>query len=161
MAKNPYIDTKSSGIHMRGVFAKQDIAKGTRIIEYLGEKITKAESERRAINTLGKSKKRNSGAVYIFSLNSRYDIDGDVSWNLARLINHGCWPNCEAVLIRGHIWIMAKKKIKKGDELLYDYGFEFDVEDFQDHPCRCGHARCRSYIVARNQYHLLKKALEK
>lgn len=159
MTENPYVDTKFSNIHRRGAFAKQDIPKGTRIIEYLGEKITKAESTRRALKAFKKSKKGNSGAVYIFTLNKRYDIDGEVSWNTARLINHGCWPNCESELIRGHIWIVAKKKIRKGEELLYDYGFEFNVDDFADHPCHCGHPKCRGYIVRRNQYHLVKKAL--
>jgi SET domain-containing protein len=79
---------KNSRIHGRGVFAKCDIPKGTRIIEYVGEKITKAESDRRAEKFLEKAKKKGSGAVYIFQLNQRYDIDGNVTWNPARLINH-------------------------------------------------------------------------
>lgn len=161
LSKNQYIEVKSSGIHQRGVFAKQDIPKGTRIIEYIGQKITKAESLKRAIATFDKSKKKQTGAVYIFTLNKRYDLDGTVGGNESRFINHGCWTNCESDVIGGRIWIIAKKNISQGDELVYDYGFEFDPEDFKEYPCYCGHQRCRKYIVAHDQYHLLKRALEK
>ena len=36
-----YIKIKRSKIHGTGVYAKSDIPKGTRVIEYVGEKLTK------------------------------------------------------------------------------------------------------------------------
>jgi len=132
-----HIAVKQSRIHSTGIFAKKDIPEGTRIIEYVGERITKAESDRRADIPLEKHKKNSEhGAVYIFQLNKRHDIDGHVPYNTARFINHSCDPNCETDVIRGHIWIIALRDIKKGEELAYNYNY--DIEDYEDHACRCG-----------------------
>lgn len=157
---SPYIVVKRSSIHSNGVFAKKDIPKGTKIIEYVGEKITKAESDKRADMILEDSKKcKEKGAVYIFQINKKYDIDGSVSWNTARFINHSCDPNCETEDDDGHIWIMAIKNIKKGEELSYDYCY--DLDSYEDHPCRCGSKNCCGYIVVEGKRAKLKKMLEK
>ncbi len=157
---SPYINVKGSGIHGQGVFARKKIPSGASIIEYVGEKITKAESDRRAEIPLGQHKKdRTKGAVYIFTLNQRYDIDGNVPYNTARLINHSCSPNCEATLSGGHIWITAMREIAKGEELTYNYGY--DLESYEEHPCRCGSQNCVGYILAEEHWpklHFKKKA---
>ena len=130
---------KKSKVHGSGVFAQQDIKKGTNIIQYIGEKVSKKEGDRRSENRLKKYlKSKTSGSVYIFELNSRFDIDGSPKYNKARYINHSCRPNCEVQIIKNSIWIVSIKKIKKGDELSYDYGFEFDKNDYSDHICKCG-----------------------
>jgi len=148
---SPYILVRNSAIHARGVFAKRQIFAGTRIIEYVGEKITKAESDRRAEIVLNVSKgDRIKGAVYIFTLNKRYDLDGNVPHNTARFINHSCDPNCEAHLIHGHIWIVAICDIPKGAELTYNYGY--GMEDYEDHPCHCGAHNCVGYILAEEHW---------
>lgn len=152
---SPYIVVRTSKIHARGVFAKKNVPAETRIIEYVGEKITKAESERRADVVLHASKKdKTKGAVYIFTLNKRHDIDGNVSYNTARYINHSCAPNCEAQLIRGHIWIVALRDIAKGEEITYNYGY--DIEDYEDHPCCCGAPNCVGYILEEEHWPKLK-----
>lgn len=150
--KSEYIVVRKSNIHSRGVFAKKGIPKGIRIIEYVGEKITKKESERRAEIPLQKAKKNiKFGAVYIFELNKRHDIDGNVAYNTARFINHTCEPNCEALLIGGHIWIVAIRDIKKGEELSYNYGYSF--EDYERHKCFCNKASCIGYILDELHWH--------
>ncbi|RLE45900.1 SET domain-containing protein, partial [Candidatus Woesearchaeota archaeon] len=118
-----YITVKKSGIHNKGVFAKKNIPKGAKIIEYVGEKISKAESDRRADKVFEqhKKKKEKRGSVYIFELNSKFDLDGYPKYNTARWINHSCNPNCETININGHIWIVALRDIRKGEELSYDY----------------------------------------
>ena len=131
-----YWTVRSSSIHNRGIFAKHDIPYDSPIIEYVGEKITKAESRRRGDALMEKSKKTGCAAVYVFTLNKRYDIDGGKGRNPARYINHSCDPNCEAYIIRGRIWIYSLREIKAGEELTYNYGFDADTWD--DHPCRCG-----------------------
>jgi uncharacterized protein len=154
--QSKYIVKKKSSIHGYGIFAKIDIPQGARIIEYVGEIITKAEAERRGPLLVEYAKKRSeAGAVYIFELNKRYDIDGHVHYNTAKYINHSCDPNCETEIIRGHIWITAKRDIKKGEELFYNYGY--DLETFEDHPCRCGAKRCVGYIVDEDHWPALKK----
>ena len=154
---NDSVSVKQSGIHNKGVFAKKDILKGEKVIEYVGEKITKAESDRRFEATLHEHKNdpNAKGSVYIFTLNKRYDIDGQVSYNDAKFINHSCEPNCEVEIIRGHIWIMSTRDIKKGEELSYNYGY--DIDDFEDHPCYCGSERCIGYILDEDYWDRVKK----
>tara|TARA_B100001248_G_scaffold262737_1_gene262019 strand:- start:21171 stop:21755 length:585 start_codon:yes stop_codon:yes gene_type:complete len=150
---------QSSDIHKRGVFSTAFIPKGTKILEYVGEKITKAESDRRALEREEKGRKNGSGLVYIFELNQRYDIDGNVSYNHAKYINHSCEPNAEAECIRGHIWIIATRDIEPGEELSYDYGY--DMDEFLDHPCLCGSDSCIGYIVRKDLRWRVKKFLKK
>ncbi len=153
---HPLVCAKTSNIHRRGVFSKKMIPKGTRIIEYVGQKITKAQSNLLYEESLENSKKNGSGAVYIFELNQRYDLNGDVPYNLAKYINHSCETNCYTENIRGHIWIIAERDIEKGEELLYDYGYA--LEAWKDHPCLCAKPSCVGYIVAKsNRGKLLKK----
>jgi uncharacterized protein len=150
-------EVRGSEIHGRGVYATRFIPKETRIIEYVGEWIDKEESERRALSQHGKSLKTGDAAVYIFTLSKKYDIDGNVPWNTARLINHSCEPNCEAWNIGQRIYIYSLRDIEAGEELTFDYGF--DIECWEDHPCRCGRDQCVGYIVARSQWDELKERL--
>jgi len=155
-----YIFVRRSRIHSTGIFARKNIPKGARIIEYVGKKVTKAVSDRIADIPLTKSKKnRTYGAVYIFILNKRHDINGNVSYNTARFINHSCDPNCETEIIRGHIWVIAIRDIKRGEELAYNYNY--DIEDYEDHKCRCGSKRCVGYIVDEDYWPCLKRKEKK
>ena len=130
---------RKSKIHGSGVFATEDIKSNTKIIEYIGEKITKKEGDRRSEIRIKKYlNSKTNGSVYIFELNKKYDIDGSFLYNKARYINHSCSPNCEVNIIRGKIWISSIKKISEGEELSYDYGYEFDKDDYKDHKCKCG-----------------------
>lgn len=148
--QSEYCEVRGSEIHGQGVYAKTFIPKETRIIEYLGELIDKEVSEKRAVNQHKKSLKTGDAAVYIFTLSKRFDIDGNVPWNTARLINHSCDPNCEAWIVGRKIFIYSLRDIEPGEELSFDYGF--DVECYEDHPCRCGSANCVGYIVSRSQW---------
>lgn len=138
-----------STIHGRGMYARKDIPKDTRIIEYLGRKVTKRQADKIDEERLARKAAGGDGCVYIFELNKRHDIDGSMAWNTARLMNHSCAGNCEPQRTPGHIWIVAKRDIKKGEELVYDYGF--DLENWRDHPCRCGTPDCVGFIVKKNQ----------
>tara|TARA_B100001248_G_scaffold89409_1_gene65977 strand:+ start:30610 stop:31116 length:507 start_codon:yes stop_codon:yes gene_type:complete len=153
---------KKSKVHGSGIFAIENIKKGTKIIEYVGEKITKKEgdirSERRLRRYLNSKK---TGSVYIFELNSKYDIDGSFLYNKARFINHSCNPNCEVQIEKGRIWIVSIKNIKKNFELSYDYGYDFDKDDFKDHICRCGYKNCIGYIISSDDISKYKKYLSK
>ncbi len=157
---NKYIYKKTSTIHGKGIFAKIDIPKDTRIIEYVGEKITKAEAERRGPSLIEYAKThKQAGAVYLFVLNKKYDIDGHVSYNTAKYINHSCAPNCEVDIIRGRIWIIALRDIKKDEELFYNYGY--DLKTYHEHPCLCRSSQCPGFITAEEHWPKLKKMLKK
>lgn len=150
---------KSSSIHNRGIFAAADIPNDSPIIEYIGEKITKAESRRRGDALIARAKKTGGAAVYVFTLNKKYDIDGAKGPNPAKYINHSCSPNCEAYIVRGRIWIYSLRKIQAGEELTYNYGFDADTWD--EHPCRCGSKNCIGYIVERKQWPKLLRMMQK
>tara|TARA_B100002019_G_C21224370_1_gene576530 strand:+ start:73 stop:576 length:504 start_codon:yes stop_codon:yes gene_type:complete len=153
---------KKSKVHGSGVFALQKIKKNTKIIEYIGEKITKREGDRRSEKRLKKYlNSKSTGSVYIFELNKRYDIDGSPLYNRARYINHSCNPNCEVEIEKGHIWIKSIRSIKVGEELNYDYGYEFDEEDYKDHKCKCGSKNCIGYIISSDDWKKFKKYINK
>ncbi len=146
-----------SGVHGYGLFARDFIPQESRIIEYVGERVTKAEALRREDQRLARLAAGGDGCVYVFIVNKRQDIDGRVPWNLARRINHSCAPNCEAQNIAGRIWIMALRDIAPGEELNYNYGFAY--AEARDHPCRCGAKQCVGYIVEAPQRWRVKRAL--
>jgi SET domain-containing protein len=159
MSRNRYCKVARSGIHGLGVFARCDIPEETEIIEYKGEKISKDESTRRALEWEEKARKRGAGLVYIFELDNNFDLDGRRGNNPARYMNHSCNGNCEAVNIEGQIWIVARCKIQAGDELTYDYGY--DMAHFLDHPCKCGASNCIGYIVREDQRAKVRRMLKR
>ena len=148
---------KKSFVHGNGLFAAKNIKKGLKIIEYIGEKITRKEGDKRASKQIKYGKNNNgTGKVYVFELNKHYDIDGNVKYNYARNINHSCNPNCEVEIIDNRIWIISIKNIKKNTELSYNYGYSYD-EDYIDHICRCGSSKCIGYILDEDEWPRLKK----
>ncbi len=134
--QSEWVVFRESPIHGFGGFARCRVPKGVRVLEYLGEKIDKAESARRC----------EANNVYIFTLNDTHDLDGNFDWNPARLLNHSCSPNCEAEVYQERIWLVTLREIEPGEELTFNYGF--DLVDYQEYPCRCGAANCVGFIVA-------------
>ena len=137
----------------RGLYAIKDIKEGTRIIDYVGKIITKKKTEEC-------EKFDNSKPIYLFNLNSRYDLDGDVSSNTARLINHSCLNNCDYEGKGLKLWVTAIKDIKKDEELTCDYGFGYD-SDYKQFPCKCGSKNCVGYIVRESSRWRINKKFKK
>ena len=129
------IERRRSRIHRWGVFATATIPKNTRIIHYAGEKISNRESLRRERRYI------RNGHIWCFKLTNRTVIDAGVGGNVARYVNHACSPNCYVEVEGHHIWIIASRKIRKGEELTYDY----NTDGVAGIPCRC-RPRCRRTI---------------
>jgi SET domain-containing protein len=70
-------------------------------------------------------------------VNSRWTNDGSPRWNTARYINHSCRPNAEAFESRGKIRIKAKRRIKAGDEITYNYGRDYFETFIEPIGCKC------------------------
>ena len=140
---------KKSNIDKRGLYATKAIKAETKIISYVGKIITQKEAEKNP-------KFDNKKDIYLFDLNNKYCLDGDYSWNTARLINHSCNPNCEVEGRGLKLWIKSIKKIKKDEELTYDYGFSYD-QDYKEFPCNCGSQNCCGYIVREGSRWRIKK----
>jgi uncharacterized protein len=145
VAETETVVFRGSAIHGVGGYAKTDIPSGTYIIEYVGEIIGKAESALRC----------EQNNEYIFTLDDERDLDGNVERNPARFINHSCAPNCEAEQDGDRIWIVALRDIRAGEELTFNYNY--DLEDYKDHPCRCGTAACVGYIVAEDFFEHVRR----
>ena len=144
----PLYVVRQSPIHGRGVFAARYIRKGTRILEYKGERITNREADRRYDDTRMKSHH-----TFLFTLDKKTVIDGAISagGGDASYINHSCDPNCEAIITGKKIFIHALRGIEPGVELAYDYQYERtgknDAELEKFYLCRCGAAKCRGTIM--------------
>ena len=137
----------------RGLYATKDIKEGTKIIDYVGKIITKKQTEE-------SEKFDNSKPIYLFDLNSRYDLDGNVSWNTARLINHSCLNNCDYEGKGLKLWVNANRDIKMGEELTCNYGFSYD-SDYKQFPCKCGSKNCVGYIVRESSRWRINKKFKK
>ena len=138
---------RPSTIEGAGAFAANTIPRGTRLLEYGGERITKAESLRRCA----------AGNHFIFRLDDEWDLDGNAPSNPARFLNHSCAPNCDAEWLDGVIWIVTRRDVAAGEELTFNYGY--DLDDYREHPCRCGAQECAGYIIAEELMPLLKRKL--
>jgi SET domain-containing protein len=137
-----------SPIHGNGVFAARDLPANSKVMAYRGAIITHARADKLYADTL------ETGHTFLFSLNARYVIDGNVGGNVVRWINHSCDPNCEAVLWEDpdgnqkndQVVIQTLRAIKEGDELTYDYGIVLQVPHTarlkKIWACRCGAAKC-------------------
>tara|TARA_B100001057_G_scaffold388144_1_gene395516 strand:+ start:961 stop:1455 length:495 start_codon:yes stop_codon:yes gene_type:complete len=124
----------------RGLYATKDIKEGTKIINYIGKIITNRQVDE-------SDKYDNGKPIYLFTLNKKFTLDGDFSWNTAGLINHSCDPNSQYDGKGLKIWITAIRDIKKGEEFTCDYGFSFEKDDYKQFPCKCGARNCCGYIV--------------
>jgi SET domain-containing protein len=139
-------ELRRSARHGRGAFAIARIPAFTAIIEYTGELISHAEGDRRYPSTQDAPEH-----TYLLTLDDERVIDANVGGNAARYINHSCEPNVEPIAFGDHMWIVATRLIKGGEELAYDYAIELDERHTPAirarFPCRCGARRCRGSIL--------------
>jgi SET domain-containing protein len=137
---------RRSAVHGLGVFATRRIAKGTRIIEYLGERIGHREANRRYAQ-----KNPDDNHTFLFVVDRGVVIDAGTDGNEARFINHGCDPNCESVIENRRVYIEAVRTIRPGEELKYDYAIPRDREDPPNidevFACHCGVDSCRGTML--------------
>lgn len=141
------IQTRRSGVHGKGVFALQDLAEGETLIEYVGEVISWPEALRRHPHDPAQP-----NHTFYFHINETQVIDAHVGGNSSRWINHSCAPNCLADEQDGRIFIKARRAIKAGEELNYDYGLVIDEpltpELTAEYPCWCGSKNCRGTLLS-------------
>ena len=146
--REPLYIVRQSDIHGRGVFAARRIRKGTRIVEYKGERISNDEADRRYDDT--RMKRHHT---FLFTLDKDTVIDGAIAagGGDASFINHSCDPNCEAIITGKKIYIHARRTIEPGEELTYDYQYERtgdnDDELAKFYFCKCGAPNCRGSIM--------------
>jgi SET domain-containing protein len=146
ISSQPILELRPSSIQGLGAFAFRPIAKGTRIIEYLGERITHEEADERYDDDA-----MERPHTFLFIVNKKIVIDAAHQGNEARFINHCCDPNCEAIVEAGRVFIEAVRDISPGAELTYDYHLErpgrYRVEWKGRYACHCGAPSCRGTLL--------------
>jgi SET domain-containing protein len=142
-----FIRVGKSRIEGTGVFAKRNIPRGTRIIEYTGEHVPIHQ----LFHVVGEGP---PPRTYTFALNETTAIDGTRGGNDSRFINHSCAPNCEAYIFDGHVYIYAMREVCPGEELTFDYRLAPSgsaaaaSHDSAEHRCRCGAPSCRGTLLS-------------
>lgn len=147
------IVARRSPIHGNGVFAVAPFTKGEEIVEYRGTLMTHDEAD--AMYGDGGE----TGHTFLFTLNDEYIIDANRKGNTARWINHSCSPNCQAFVVESEsgdprkdkVIIEAKRNIKAGEELTYDYGIVLEVPHTarlkKKWVCLCGSPKCTGTLL--------------
>ncbi len=142
----PMFKVRRSRVHGQGVFALRRIRKGTRIVEYLGDRVSHREADQRY-----EDRDERDNHTFLFIVDARTVIDAGVGGNDARFINHSCDPNCQTVIEERRVFIEALRTIQPGEELHYDYQLGRSRDDPPDvdeiYACRCGQASCRGTML--------------
>jgi SET domain-containing protein len=158
-ADQPF-EIRSSRIQGRGAFATRRIRPGQRVAEYVGDRITPEEGDRRY-----QEDGMNRHHTFLFTLDEHTVIDGKRKGNDSRYINHSCDPNCEAIIEDDRIFVHAKKNIQPGTELTYDYQYErhedHDESTERFYVCHCGSPKCRGTILKPEKKKRAKPAAKK
>jgi uncharacterized protein len=146
LAQSDLVEVRRSNVHGLGVFATQRIVKGTRIIEYVGERVSHDEADRRY-----EVKDANDSHTFLFIVDSKTVIDAGTDGNDARFFNHSCDPNCESVVENKRVFIEAIRTVESGAELTYDYQIQREDDDPDNidevFACRCGFPQCRGTML--------------
>jgi len=134
---SPKIKLTTSRKHGKGLFAKEEMRKGEKIIDLLksiGRFLTNEEADK----------------IYDKFGDYMLQIDDDLFYaatNESELencyfINHSCNPNCG---IDGELRLVAIRDIKVGEEITFDYAMS-ESSDYS-FKCNCGNANCRKIIT--------------
>jgi len=64
----------------------------------------------------------------------------------ASFLNHSCAPNAAIAKEANRLYVVAARRIAKGDEVVFDYSTTIGDDDIWRMRCKCGHASCRRLI---------------
>ena len=139
---------RSSAIHAAGCYTTTPIAKGRRVAEYTGHRLSKDQAD---------TAYEDSPITYLFGLgDGEIVIDGHA---MAMFINHSCDPNCETEEEDGHVWIKAIRNITPAEEITYDYCLYDGGDD--EAICNCGTGKCRGTMYSAEEVKRRKAAQRK
>lgn len=144
--RSDLFELRRSPIQGTGAFAIQPIPRGTRLIEYLGERISQKEADSRYDDD-----EEEHPHVLLFSVDRGVAIDAAVGGNDARFFNHSCDPNCDAVIEKRRVFLETMRDVEPGEELTYDYSLTRDGLDDEEserrYACHCGARHCRGTML--------------
>ena len=127
-----------------GVMATKDLNEGDLVVEYVGEVIDMESWEARK-RALGRY-----DHFYFMALNSGEIVDASRKGNIARFINHSCNPNLQVekwyVNRAPRLGLWAKRPIRAGEELSYNYSVKWSGNRDHAQRCECGAHNCTGYL---------------
>lgn len=140
------IKTEKKGYGLR---ANRDMVAGEFVFEYIGEVIDERTFRRRMLQYDEEGIKH----FYFMSLTKGEFVDATKKGNLGRFCNHSCNPNCFVdkwvVGDKLRMGIFTERKIKAGEELVFNYNVDRYGADPQ--PCYCGEPNCTGFIGGKTQ----------
>lgn len=139
---------RSSSIHAAGCYTTSPLAKGVKVVEYTGPRISKRKADKHF---------QNSTITYLFGIGDGSTVIN--GYGTAMFINHSCNPNCETEELNGEVWVMSLRKIDAGEELTYDYNLYDGDED--DARCHCGASKCRKTMFSTEEIARQKKVAKR
>ncbi|XRB06433.1 histone-lysine N-methyltransferase [Pycnococcus provasolii] len=152
---------RPTGSRGYGVFAGEDIPKGSFIVEYVGELLS---------NDLARKREKNYthfGLFYLHDVpagasanpNDTLTIDPTLFGNVGRMFNHCCEPNMTTLEMPAaieastvvstipRVGFFARVDIAKGSELSIDYCPGRKVSQMRKvERCACGSEKCRGWV---------------
>ena len=123
-----------SKIHGNGCFATIPFHENQQIAEYVGERISLAEADRR---------RRTSLEQRICDVDAEWAIDGNRGGNGTQYVNHSCQPNSCVHVSEGRIFLHSLRAIVPGEEITTNYLYELSSEQIK---CRCLTATCEEKV---------------
>ena len=127
-----------------GVLTTKDVNEGELVVEYVGEAIDADTWEAR---------KRQLGRFdhfYFMALNADEIVDASRKGNIARFINHSCYPNLQVekwyVNRTPRLGLWAKRPIRAGEELSYNYSVKWTGNQDHAQECHCGSHNCTGFL---------------
>lgn len=140
------IKTDKKGFGLR---ANVDMQANDFIFEYIGEVINEPTFRRRMSQYDDEGIKH----FYFMSLTKHEFVDATKKGNLGRFCNHSCNPNCYVdkwvVGEKLRMGIFTSRKIKAGEELVFNYNV--DRYGANPQPCYCGEVNCTGFIGGKTQ----------
>ena len=128
-----------SRIHGDGVFAKEKITHGEKLMEFGGDLISKEQSV---------SGNYRSRSIWIVSPGRYLALPTtDTGESLDELLNHSCDAN---TWLSDEVTLIAKRDIEAGEEITLDQGtWNFEDSSYTDDkiPCSCGAKDCRKVLT--------------
>jgi SET domain-containing protein len=138
---NPGLEVRNSKIGGRGVFARKNIIRGTRVAIFGGKLMLIDEIRNLPENLQEYTMQIEERFILGPSHNSTEPDETD-------FFNHSCEPNSG---FKGQLFLVAMRDIKKNEEITFDYAmvvsesvgsnFVFEME------CKCGSSNCRKKIT--------------
>lgn len=135
---SPKVVVKASGIHGRGLFAREPIAKG----EIVCVKGGYVFDRRRLVELqadLGPAEIQIAEDLFIGPVRAQ-EREGGMIFS-----NHSCEPN---IGVQGQIVFVAMRDVAAGEELTHDWAMTDD--DSYEMACACGAPTCRRVITGQD-----------